>query len=164
MNKFWIILVGVFILLGIVDTFYIFDNGILSLGWLLAKIAATLMMLRHGTFIDRKYFYLAYGIGFAIVVGLLFKIMHYEGADQILTFSLPAMPVLYFIHFLSKKKKQVLDILKMLTVVLHFSIALLVMMHGVDRDLWVTLLPDYFFWFTFAYYIVLGLRRKTLYV
>ncbi|HEY5748673.1 MAG TPA: hypothetical protein VIU12_21535 [Chryseolinea sp.] len=164
MNKIWLILISAFILLGIADMFYAFDNAILSLGWLLAKIAATWMMLTHGTFVNHRYINLAYGIGAAIGVGLLFKILHYEGADEILIVSLPAMPVLYFIHFLSKKQKQVLDVLKVLTVSLHFIIALLVMMHWMDRDMWVAYLPDYFFWFTFAYYIVLGIQRKNLYV
>jgi hypothetical protein len=164
MNKIWIILVSLLILLGIADTFYDFDKAILSQGWLLAKIAATWMMLTHGTFVDRRYFNLAYGIGLAIVLGVLFKILHYAGADEILMVSLPAMPALYFIHFLSKKQKQVLDILKVLAVSLHFIIALLVMMHWLDDQTWVSFLPDYSFWFTFVYYIVLGIRRKTLYV
>jgi len=164
MNKIWIILITVFILLGVAGTFYAFDNVMLSQGWLLAKIAATWMMLTHGTLVGRRYISLAYGIGLAIGVGISFKILHYAGADEILIVSLPAMVVLYFIHFLSKKKKQVLDVLKVLAVSLHFIIALLVMMHWMDRDLWVAYLPDIFFWFTFAYYIMLGIQRKTLYV
>jgi len=154
--------IGVFVLLGIADTFYPFDNIILSRGWLLAKIAATWMMLTHGTFVNRRYFYLAYGIGLAIGLGILFKILHYAGADQILAISLPAMVVLYFVHFLSKKQKQALDILKVLTVSFHFIIALLLIRHWMDGHTWVSYLPECSFWLTFAVYIVLGIQRKTM--
>ncbi|SHG75622.1 hypothetical protein SAMN04488109_1702 [Chryseolinea serpens] len=140
------------------------DHTLESNGWLLAKIAATWIMLTHGTFVDRRYFFLAYVIGFAAEVGVAFKILHYAGADELLAVSLPAMTVLYFIHFLSKKQKQLLDILKVLTVSLQFTIAWLVMMHWMESHTWVSLLPEYSFWITFAYYIVLGIQRKTLYV
>jgi hypothetical protein len=140
------------------------DTTTMEKVWLLAKIAATWIMLIHGTFVDRRYFFLAYVIGFAIEIGETFKVMHYEGADELLTVSLPAMTVLYFIHYLSKKQKQILDVLKLLTVSLHFIMALLILMHWMDGHTWVSFLPEYAFWITFAYYIVLGIQRKTLYV
>ena len=141
-----------------------FDITTMEKVWLLAKIAATWIMLIHGTFVDRRYFFLVYVIGFAIEIGAMFKIMHYEGADELLTVSLPAMTVLYFIHFLSKKQKQMLDVLKLLTVSLHFIMALLILMHWMDAHTWVVFLPTCSFGLTFAYYIVLGIQRKTMYV
>jgi len=162
MNIIRIILISLLIYVGI--SIYPFNDSVVSSVWLLVKIAATWMMLTFGTFVDRRYFALAYVIGIAIEIGVAFKLLHYSGADETLVVSLLAMPVLYFIHFLLKKQKQALDVLKVFTVLLHFIIALLVIMRWMDGQTWVSYLPECSFWFTFAYYIVLGIRRKTLYV
>ena len=157
-----VVLTSVLIYVGL--SLYPPGNTLVEKAWLLAKIAATWIMLTHGTFVDRRYFFLAYVIGFAIELGVAFKVLHYPGADEILVVSLPAIPVLYFVHFLSKKQKQVLDVLKVLTVFLQFIMWLLLLMRWMEDHTWVSLLPEYSFWFTFGCYVVLGIRRRTMYV
>jgi hypothetical protein len=75
---------------------------------------ALYMMLANGTFMTTRYAIPAQiSIGL-YVLGVIFKIMHLTGADQILIMSFGVVFVLYTIHFASKQPKNLLDYLKML--------------------------------------------------
>jgi len=94
-----------------------------------------LIMLWYGTFIKTRLFsYAQFAIGL-MILGLLFKILHYPGGDELIAIASLALLTTYFIHFLRKTSKTRLDYLKMLTVT---AIALwppIVMLHLIPAEI-----------------------------
>src|SRR5688572_14795502 len=79
-------------------------------------------ILLNGTFTDTLYFKVSIMVFIIILVGAAMKILHYSGADQTILISFFMIPLVYLIHFVLKKEKRHLDILKLLTVFAFFII------------------------------------------
>ncbi len=77
------------------------------------RLAAIIFLVKEGSFIKSKILITIQGIFiFIFLVGMLFKILHWEGADLLLMIGLIGIPVVYLIHFLRKKNKGITDYLK----------------------------------------------------
>jgi len=157
-----IVVIALLILSGLKQVFD-FENRLLDLSYALAEIIALIIMLANGTFSDRKYFNLAYALIGATLVGAMFKVLHYQGADQLLTFCPAALVILYVIHFATKPVKGVLDILKLLTAISFPAIAVPVAMHWVEDSWTLRLTSAAIFWITFVWFLVDGIQKKTLF-
>lgn len=128
-------------------------------GWF-ATVLMLIMMLLNGTFMNTRYFSFAkVGLG-VLVLGILFKILHLTGADQILAFAFLILSLSYGIHFIQKHPKTLVDYFKCLTM-LSFAIPIpLMIFHRMDE-----LGPDAEFlrfallWITFILF-VLSERKK----
>ncbi len=85
----------------------------------LGTTAALIILLKEGVFIKSKLF-LSFTILFilATTIGLLFKILHWAGADLLLLIGLTGIPFVYTIHFLLKKNKNLPDYLKVIWILL----------------------------------------------
>ncbi|AYB34784.1 hypothetical protein [Chryseolinea soli] len=125
---------------------------------------AGLMLGSNGTFIYWKYHKLALAAGVLLMVGVFMKIMHWQGADEMLFVSLPLIPAIYSAHFFSKRNKAILDILKWCMILFPFILAPMTLFHWVDLPVLVTKAPVYFYWFTFVFFIVTRLKDKTLFL
>ncbi|MCD9019536.1 hypothetical protein [Parachryseolinea silvisoli] len=130
---------------------FTFDNVLFPS---LALYAGLLMMLINGTFVTRRYYTIARAAIAAYMLGVVFKILHLTGADQILIISVLLLVILYTLHFVAKQRKKVLDYLKMLTVI-FLAAAPLRMLHLVSGEIRYTLdvLHTIIFWITFLVFL-----------
>ena len=69
-----------------------------------------------------------------IIIGFLFKLMHWLNANLILMIGYFGIMILYTIRFILKKQKHLLDILKLMWLEIGSLISLLILMHKIDRD------------------------------
>jgi hypothetical protein len=93
-----------------------------------------LMMLYNGTFRTSKLFQFAlFAIGL-MLVGAIFKIMHLNGADEMIALSSLGILVPYAIHFIRKPSKQRLDYLKMLLVAYYAVLPPISILHLLPKE------------------------------
>lgn len=163
-NKILLAIVIVFLVCALIDRLlpssieFTFENVLFPS---LALYTGLLIMLINGTFVNRRYSTIARIAIAAYMLGIVFKIMHLSGADQILITSFALLIVLYSIHFVAKHPKNVLDYLKMLTVI-SFASTPLRMLHLVSGETRYTLdlLHTIIFWITFLVFLIV--ERKKL--
>jgi hypothetical protein len=83
-----------------------------------AEMLSLLVLVIYGTFKKSPYFSYTLGAMGLILVGALFKILHYPGADQLLALPFLIVPILYLPHFIAKPSKNLVDYMKLCSVVL----------------------------------------------
>ena len=92
----------------------------LDRGWSIFEISGVVLLLSNGTLVKTKYF-VVLCIGFIVLlVGVLFKIMHWPYSEFILLFSVLLICIVYLFSFLNKNQKGVIDFLKLAWVVIRF--------------------------------------------
>jgi hypothetical protein len=165
MNKFLAVVIALFLLLGLIGLF-IRDESILSnyaeVSFVIAENIGIIMMLVNGTFISTQYFKISTGLILIIVLGALMKILHLTGADETLLFPFPVLLLVYLIHFIYKKPKKHLDVLKLLTLTIFLILPPLSILHFIPEKTKETLLliSHIVFWFTFLDFISLVTLKK----
>jgi hypothetical protein len=96
---------------------------------------ALLMMLINGAFMSTRYFAIV-KVGFGVLVlGVLFKILHLTGADQILAIGFLITAFAYGLHFVMKRPKTLLDYSKFLTMMCFVIPALLDMVGVISEQI-----------------------------
>jgi hypothetical protein len=170
MNKFLFVLIVLLFLLGIVDRFFWLTAGVTNVsslgdGLKLAEILGMIMMLGNGTFRDTRVYKITVVFIFSYILGVVFKIMHLTGADELLLLSGLAIMILYFVHFIRKEKKKLLDFLKLISLWIFVSITPLSVWRLISIDLKEILSISglVVFWITFVLFIVDGYKRKALF-
>ena len=94
------------------------------------KLISIILMLSYGTFYNSKpYFRVALGCYFIIVIGAILKIMHWPMSGPFLSTGILSIPLIYFIFFMMKPKKQLLDYLKILFVITYYLAVCLKIFH-----------------------------------
>jgi len=164
-NKILLILTLAFLLLSVPRWFLGEDQNILfTISLAIAEWLALMLMLINGTLIKTPYMKAMYILIALVILGSVFKILHLTGADEILMISMISVPALYTLHFFLKKRKSLLDVLKELTVLTHFTISSLTILHIIPIELvWgATQVSNLIFWGTFFYFIIVGIRQRTL--
>jgi hypothetical protein len=92
------------------------------------------LLIRNGTFIQTREFRLI-GIGIAVVIlGGLFKVMHWVGADQLVGFGGGLIFILYLLHFIKKPGKQLIDIGKLAFLITFLAGRYFKLMHWPKGD------------------------------
>lgn len=168
MNKFLCFAIAFLLLLGFVGQFTSLNLELTMYADDLLTVAEDLciiMMLINGTFISTRLFKVSLFFIGLVVVGFLFKVMHMPGADQLLLYPFIAVWVVYFIHFLLKKDKDALDVLKVLMLLSFLVLPPLIMLHLASderREMFV-LINRVLFWLTFLYFLYNGYKRKMLF-
>jgi hypothetical protein len=169
MNKFLLIAIAFVLCFALAKLLFpsIFISYRLELEEILsiAHVIALIMMLVNGIFMTTLFFRISIMASIAIFIGAALKIMHIPGGDQTLLISFLTIPLLYLVHFILKKEKGHLDILKLLTVFAFFILPPLVMLHIIPRDYTnsVRIFNYVIFWLTFVDFLVLGLTKRTLF-
>ncbi len=93
-----------------------------------------------------------------LTIGVLFKILHWKGADMLLLMSSFAIAITYFTRYLSKKQKNHFDLLKMLWICSVFICVPLFIIHLISRDY--SIITTALFWLTFIDFCVLKILNK----
>jgi hypothetical protein len=166
LNKFLITAIALLVIQGILVEFtprYSCISFSRDHSWYFSTALVLIMMLLNGTFMNTRYFYVAkVGLGI-LVLGILFKVMHLTGADQILAFSVLVLFLSYGIHFVLKRPKTLLDFFKVLTM-LSFVVPIpLILFHitpGYYIDPGVEILRFGMLWATFLLFLMV--ERKKL--
>jgi len=169
MNKFLLIVISVVLFVALAKV--ILPSLFISFQFepeeilFIAQVIGLIMILVNGTFTDTLYFKVSIMVFIIILVGAAMKILHYSGADQTILISFFMIPLVYLIHFVLKKEKRHLDILKLLTVFAFFIIPPLLMLHIVSRDYInsVRIFNQAIFWVTFVDFLAVGLTKRTLF-
>lgn len=88
------------------------------------------LLLSNGTFIKTKYFKIALVIFAIVIIGVLLKILHWiPYANYIITLGISGVVITYFLSFLKKQTKKQLDYLKLIWVIVGFTISILGFSH-----------------------------------
>lgn len=94
------------------------------------KLISIILLLSYGTFYNSKpYFRFALGCYFIIVIGVMLKIMHWPMSNIFLSIGILSVPLIYFIFFIMKPKKKLLDYLKALFVITYYLAVCLKIFH-----------------------------------
>ena len=111
MNRFLLGTIALLLLAALIGYLTSADINIL----VIAQLLAIVMMLINGTFLKSSLFkFASFAIGLAIL-GTLFKILHWTGADELLVCSSIALFIVYVVYFILKQNKRRIDVLKVLT-------------------------------------------------
>ena len=129
-----VLLFSIGILLTITLLFYAFPaettNGSLVETFLtIAQILTLVLLVQNGTFIKTVFYKITLvGLGL-LIIGSLFKIMHWEGAKVLLITSFALILGSYGFHFIKKVSKKCLDWLKMSWVLVRIAGSFLTIFH-----------------------------------
>jgi hypothetical protein len=116
-----------------------------------AETVGIIMMLVNGTFIGSRLYTIALFVIGLIVLGFLFQIMHLPGADELLLYPYIILFCLYLVHFIYKKPKKRVDILKLVMLISFLVLPPLIMLHMIseeNREL-IVVTSHILFWLTF---------------
>src|SRR5688500_708020 len=132
----------------------------------LAENVGIIMMLVNGTFIRSRLYKIAQFIVGLVVVGFLFKILHWQGADELLFYPFIILFCLYGVHFINKKPKRRLDVLKVAMTTSFLAITPLVSLYVISeesQDVFF-LFNHSLFWLTFLYFLYTSRKQGLLLV
>jgi hypothetical protein len=130
----------------------------------LAEYVGVIMMLINGTFYGTRLFQIGLFFTGLIVVGAIFKILHYSGADELLTYPFIILFGIYIVHFLSKKSKRRVDILKVIMLISFLILPPLTILHTISyetREI-MTLISHLLFWLTFLDFLYTSRKEGVL--
>jgi hypothetical protein len=101
------------------------------------NFTGALYLLQNGQFFRTKYFKIASLFIAAYIIGILFKIIHFVFANELVTISSVAILLLYAKYFTTKPVKNKLEYLKLAWVVSTFSVGLVNLFHLSVLDLYI---------------------------
>ena len=166
MNKFLIAVISILLLLA-VGCFLslpvsIFDRDYAERFLTIAEVMGIIMMLLNGTFRNTRYFKVAKAVIAVLILGVLFKILHLAGADELLVLPWLLLPLVYMAHFLAKKTKNHLDILKLLTVFTFYTPVPLIFLNMISDEQGniMFVIGHVVFWLTFVDFLVMGYKQS----
>jgi hypothetical protein len=119
-----IIIVNVLVVLGIGD--FVGRTYIM----VAVEFAGAVLLLKNGKFAYSKFAPIVNGAIAVFLVGAMFKILHWPGADMMLLIGLAGTPALYLMYFGAEKHEfTLLSILKLVLVPVMFATPLFKIMH-----------------------------------
>lgn len=167
MNKFLLLAVGILMLLALIGWKTTLNENLTASAikyvWV-AEAIALIMMLVNGTFVSSVWFKIAAFFLCLTALGILFRIMHYPGGDELSTLPLLAVFILYLVHFSKKAAKRRVDYLKVLMLLGALVLAPIVFLHLVpvlERDSFF-LVSHVLLWSTFLDFLYTGKQEGLL--
>lgn len=167
-NKISFIAIIIFLLVSISGLFIIefspqkkLGETLNTIGLSLAQLIGLIMLVTNGTILTTKIFRtIQIGIGF-LMIGAIFKIMHWPGASIILLVSMFTIAITYLVRFIYKKNKIRLDVLKLLWVLFAYIGGLFILMHLLPPEF--GNLTHLILWLAIIDFIITGIKNKTLF-
>lgn len=104
------------------------------------------LLYHHWSLGSSIYWRLIKGAVGVLIIGILFKIQHWPGANLMLVVSCSLILVFYFLHFLNKKARGHLEVMKLLWVSTTIVVAVLRYNHLIVYEF--NYLPLAIFWLT----------------
>lgn len=95
--------------------------SLISKGVGFATLFSVMLLLRNGTLLSSRYFKIIQGAIAILLAGALMKILHIASANMVIMIACAAVIIVYTAWFFSKKKKTLLDILKVLWVLVFLT-------------------------------------------
>jgi hypothetical protein len=123
-----------------------------------ARLLAWGLLIRGGALVGTWYFRLILLLAGLLLVGVLFKIQHLPGANNLLWVSFSGIALTYAVRFVRKAHKGQLDVLKLLLVLVSCGSALLLIMRLAPRE--VQYLPPCLLGLTVLDFLYLESRKK----
>jgi hypothetical protein len=168
LNKFLIVLIVLILLMALSQMFIpatLIDGASHAIPLIaVAENLAIVLMLINGTFRKSRYFKYVLGVAGLLIVGMIFKILHLQGADELMSLPFLLIPFLYLPHFISKPSKHHLDYLKLISV---FFLSLPLPMYTLNvfpDEVRITLvqISRWVLFVTFIDFVTMGVRRRSL--
>ena len=114
----------------------IFRPMLVSYAYSAGQIVLIFLLVLNGSFINHAiYRNVVWGLAAIFGVGLLWKILHWQGASEILIVSLAGFPLAYTTHFIQKDKKGIMDVLKYVWALTFFIGCLGKLLHWMHADI-----------------------------
>jgi len=133
-------------------------DTLLTYGVESARLLAWGLLIGGGTIIGTWYFRLILLLAGLLLVGVLFKIQHLPGANNLLWVAFSGIMLTYAVRFARKAPKGQLDILKLLLVLVSCGSALLLIMRLAPHE--VRYLPPCLLGLTVLDFLYLESRKK----
>src|ERR1700693_5921749 len=91
------------------------NNNIVNIGLSVLRLAGIILIIQNGSILKSKPFIqIIYFLICTTIIGSMFKIMHWPYGNLLFTAGLSGIILTYAIHFINKKVKKLLDVLKLL--------------------------------------------------
>ncbi len=153
-NKSLLIVIFILLSVSLATTYldFLADDTIAEGSSLLATLLGGYLLIGNSdikTTIWWRFINFAIGV---LILGVLFKILHFTGADELLFAGCAGIVISYLLRFITKRSKNHLDILKALTVLSYGTITALVIFHYISKEY--SMITVALFWATlidFAY-------------
>jgi hypothetical protein len=128
---------------------------------IVAEDIALIVMLVNGRFVTTRYFKVALALITMVALGVVMKIMHLPGADEMFLIPFPLLFVLYLVYVLNKPHKMYLDGLKLLTLAFFLLPGPLAWLDAVpDHVIGIVMTVGHFiFWSTFIVFVMKNRER-----
>jgi hypothetical protein len=166
-NKGLLIITLVLILISLVTTvleFSLHDPDIVSKvadgSYLLATLLGGYLLIANSDIKSTIWWrVMKFAIG-VLILGVLFKVLHFTGADELLLIGCVGIAIAYLIRFITKRAKNHLDVLKMLTVLSYCIVSPLIILHYVTGEY--SVISKAFFWATIVDFAYLEWRKSAV--
>ena len=126
------------IVLVVLNGFFEFDSGIIDTCLAIASFVVDtfwiIFLVNDSKYSKTIFGRLTYLFLSVIIVGFLFRLLHWSFAGTTFMIGYVGIMITYVIRFIIKKQKLLLDILKLLWVQTTAIISLLTLMHRIDRE------------------------------
>ena len=125
-NRTFIVLIILGVLMSLTGLFlYNFttvsnSDFMLSIGLWLIEIPGMFLLLYNGTFLRTRYSRIAIGLTAVMIMGVLFRIMHWSFQNILLFIGCVGIVFSYVLHFVQKPIKKRLDYLKLTWVFIKY--------------------------------------------
>jgi hypothetical protein len=131
------------------------------IGFWVSEIFGFCMLLLNGTFIKTKYFRILKGVIAIIIIGVVFKIMHWKYDRLIIIMGIMGIMITYLFSFLNKPIKKRLDFLKLAWVIVAYTNGILTYLHIVGEEY--QILSSALIWLAIIDYLKLEKERGRLF-
>ncbi|GAA3561424.1 GldL-related protein [Snuella lapsa] len=132
-----------------------------NIGLAISEFSGFIMLIRNGTFIRTKYFRVFKGVFAIILIGALFKILHYPYGNEIIVVGFAFAVLIYFFSFLNKPIRKRLDYLKLFWVVVAYTGGILRFLHIINDDY--QILSSAIMWLAIIDYMKMERQKRRLF-
>jgi hypothetical protein len=98
------------------------------------RLLGLAILIRTGQFIKTRSFKLSLLFVALVLIGSLFKIMHWPGSAVFLLTGFAGIFIIYAVHFSKKNKKGLTDFLKLMWVILILTTSTLIIFHWPGQE------------------------------
>ena len=162
-----ILMIGALVLAGVewlmirLDLALQAGEHLIEIGVNAAHLLAIYLLFKNSSIRQTRYWRIILICFSLLLLGALFKIMHWPGAGMLLSLGSISIAVTYVIRYLFRSYKGLLETLKMLWVVTAFTNSLTRIMHWLPEEY--SIVPDVLLWLTVLVFVVDSYRKGQLF-
>jgi len=127
--KLSLLIIGVGIVIYVLNIAENLGINILSLGGITLYVSGFYLLYKNGNIQKTIYWnFIKFSSGF-VLISILMKILHLRFANEIMMLSFMIIGLIYFIYFLRKKNKLILDYFKVSWILMFLTSSLFLVFH-----------------------------------